>query len=180
MKSIVLAGGCFWGLEKFFEQFPGLKTEVGYANGKTENPTYQQVCSGSGHTEALRIEYPDDIELPQLLAPFLAIIDPTSLNRQGNDVGINYRTGIYSNNLKDIQTARLMIADLQKKMQKPIVVEVGALEHFYPAEEYHQKYLDKNPGGYCHLPRDIMFGHRLPTMEEVEKVYPGIKELYAD
>lgn len=178
MKEIILAGGCFWGLQKFFDQFPGVETETGYANGVGNCPSYQQVCSGSGHTEAIEICYPDSIELPQLLAAYFAVIDPVSVNRQGNDVGINYRTGIYSTDPKDLETARIMMQDLQKHFDKPLAVEVMPLQNFYPAEEYHQKYLDKNPGGYCHLPRNLMSGHSLPSMESVLKVYPGLKALY--
>ncbi len=93
MNTICLAGGCFWGLQKFFDQFDGLKTETGYANGNGDSVTYTQVCAGSGHAEALMIEYPNTIELPQILAAYFAAVDPVSVNRQGNDIGINYRTG---------------------------------------------------------------------------------------
>lgn len=180
MKEIVLAGGCFWGTEKFFQQFPGLKTVVGYANGKTENPTYRQVVNGSGHTEAVKIEFEDSIDLPQILAAYFASINPVSVNRQGNDVGINYRTGIYSNNPEYLDEARVMIAELQKHYEQPIAVEVEPLDNFYTAEEYHQDYLNKNPGGYCHLPPRLMAGHRLPTMSEVLAIYPGLQKFYPD
>lgn len=180
MNSIVLAGGCFWGTEKFFQQFPGLKTVVGYANGRTANPTYRQVIDGSGHTEAVKIEYPDSIKLPQILAAYFSSINPTSLNRQGNDIGINYRTGIYSNNETELEEAKAMIEDLQKHYDQPIAVEVLPLENFYTAEEYHQNYLNKNPGGYCHLPPRLMSGHRLPTMGEVLGFYPSLQRFFPD
>lgn len=177
MNKIVLAGGCFWGLQKFFDQFPGVKTVVGYANGGCANPTYEQVCHGSGHTEAVEIQYEEPVKLIQLLAAYFAVIDPTSLNRQGNDVGINYRTGIYSNDPEDIRIAELMLKDLQKRYDRPIVVEFGKLDHFYDAEEYHQKYLDKNPYGYCHLPAAVMRGRSLPGIDQILEFYPSLKEL---
>lgn len=180
MNSIVLAGGCFWGTEKFFQQFKGLKTVVGYANGKTKNPSYRQVIDGSGHTEAVKIEFDDDIQLPQILAAYFTSINPTSIDRQGNDIGHNYRTGIYSNNETYLEEARAMISDLQKHYDAPIAVEVEPLENFYTAEEYHQNYLNKNPGGYCHLPPRLMMGHRLPTMKEVLEVFPSLKKFYPD
>lgn len=173
MSKIVLAGGCFWGLEQFFQQFPELKTEVGYVNGLFENPTYEQVCNGSGHTEALEIEYPETIQTASILAAFFAVIDPFSRNRQGNDIGINYRTGIYSNSQEERDLAKAMIRDIEKESGRPVAVEVLPLHHFYLAEEYHQDYLLKNPGGYCHIPRTAMTGHRLPTVEETEKAYPS-------
>lgn len=180
MKSIVLAGGCFWGVQKFFDQFAGIHTVVGYANGMSEKPTYQQVCQGSGHTEAVEIFYEKPIHLVQILAAYFVIIDPTSLNRQGNDIGINYRTGIYSNDEQDLKIARVMIADLEKRIHARVVVETGPLDQFYDAEEYHQKYLDKNPGGYCHLPLSILRGHSLPSMEQVMAAYPSLSQLPSD
>lgn len=181
MKTILLAGGCFWGLEKFFQQFDGLKTEVGYVNGCTNGPaTYQQVCAGSGHAEAVKIEYPDSIELPQILAAFFAAIDPTSLNKQGNDVGINYRTGIYVTSQREEAIAKAMLADLQTHFDKPVVVEVDTPKNYWTAEEYHQNYLNNTPGGYCHLPRTLLAGHRLPTMAEVLQAYPSLAALEED
>ena len=177
MKEIVLAGGCFWGIEKFFSQFDGLKTEVGYANGLTETATYQQVCAGSGHTEAVRIEYPDSVSCAQLIAVLFEVIDPVSLNRQGNDVGINYRTGIYAISRQQESIAKAMIGDLQKHYARPIAVESEPLKHFIPAEDYHQKYLDKNPQGYCHLPKPLLSGHQLPELENVLQAYPSLKAL---
>ncbi len=178
MHQIIVAGGCFWGVQHFFEQFPVLKTTVGYVNGSSERTTYREVCEGSGHAEAVRIEYPDSIHLPQLLAAFFTIIDPTSLNRQGNERGISYRTGIYTQTEEEARIARLMLDDLQAHYDKPIVVEVEQLRHFLTAEDEHQNYLDQHPGGYCHLPRSIMSGHRLLTMREVLDEYPSLKPLY--
>lgn len=175
MHSIVLAGGCFWGVEHFFEQFPALRTEVGYANGSCTPVTYREVCDGSGHAEAVRIEYPDSIALPQILAAYFTIIDPTSINRQGKDKGISYRTGIYTNDPKEACIAKLMLQDVQDSCDKPVSVEVGPLENFTTAEADHQKYLDHHPGGYCHLPLSVMRGHRLMTLREVMDHYPHLK-----
>lgn len=176
MKTIVLAGGCFWGLQKFFDQFDGLKTDVGYANGRCANPSYEMVCHGSGHAEAVRIEYPDHITLEQILAAFLAVIDPVSYNRQGNDIGINYRTGIYCTDKDQPEIAQTMLKDLEKRIHQKSAVEAMMLENYYPAEDYHQKYLDKNPTGYCHIPRNLLSGHALPSLEETLEAYPGLKK----
>jgi peptide methionine sulfoxide reductase msrA/msrB len=153
-KEIYLAGGCFWGLEKYIGNIPGvLETEAGFANGKTENPTYEDVCRrDTGHAETVRVIYDAEIiSLQRLLELFYKVIDPTSLNRQGNDVGSQYRTGIYYTEQDDLPVIRQSIEALQKEYQKRIAVEMLPLMNYYTAEEYHQKYLDKNPGGYCHI-----------------------------
>lgn len=153
-KEIYLAGGCFWGLEKYLGSIPGvIRTEAGYANGKTENPTYEDVCRrDTGHAETVRMVYdPSKINLRRLLSLFYKVIDPTSLNRQGNDVGSQYRTGIYYTDEEDLPVIRRSIDLLRQEYSKPIAVETLPLSNYYPAEEYHQKYLDKNPGGYCHI-----------------------------
>ena len=154
MKTIYLAGGCFWGTQKFFDQFTGVvRTTVGYANGETEDPSYQDVCRGSGHAETVRIDF-DEQKLPftNLLEYFFMAIDPTSVNRQGEDSGIQYRTGIYYTDADLLPQIEAFIARKQKDYAAPLAVEVGKLLNFYDAEEYHQKYLEKNPGGYCHIP----------------------------
>ena len=154
MKTIYLAGGCFWGIQKFFDQFDGiLRTEVGYANGPDIPPSYQDVCGSSGHAETLLIEYdPDVVSLTELLNLFFMVINPLSVNRQGGDSGIQYRTGIYyteENQLPEIETVYRAQED---KAGAKLAVELMPLKNFFPAEEYHQKYLEKNPGGYCHIP----------------------------
>lgn len=154
MRKIVLAGGCFWGMEAYFERLNGIeKTEVGYANGDTESPTYQEVCSNTtGHAEVLEINYnPEIIALDEILVHFWKVIDPTLLNRQGGDIGSQYRTGVYFIEQEDKDVIEKSLAEEQKKYEKPIVTEVMPLMCYYPAEEYHQKYLQKNPGGYCHI-----------------------------
>lgn len=154
MKKIWLAGGCFWGVEAYFGQLKGvLATKVGYGQGDTDKPTYQQVCSGmTGHAEICEVTY-DEAQLPlgQLLEHFFRIVDPTTLNRQGPDRGTQYRTGVYYTDEAERQIILDFIGSKQVGYDRPIVVEVEALKNFYPAEEYHQKYLEKNPGGYCHI-----------------------------
>ncbi len=154
MKKIVLAGGCFWGVQEYFSRINGiLKTEVGYANGKTYNPTYEQVCNdNTGFAEVCYVEYDERIiTLKDVLSKFWAVVNPTSLNRQGNDVGNQYRSGIYYFDEDDIADIQESIKELQKKYEKKIVTEVKPLENYFKAEEYHQDYLKKNPNGYCHI-----------------------------
>ena len=153
-KVIYLAGGCFWGCQKYFDLTKGVvSTEVGYANGPTANPTYEQVKhEHTGHAETVKVEYdPDVISLEALLKKYFAVIDPTAVNHQGEDFGIQYRTGIYYVFDEDEPVARACLDELAKQYDKPLAVELKPLENFYPAEEYHQKYLEKNPGGYCHI-----------------------------
>ena len=157
MKKIVLAGGCFWGVEEFLSRINGVvSTEVGYANGRTENPTYEDICTkNTCFAEVCLVNYDENIiSLKELLAKFWTIIDPTSLNKQGNDVGSQYRTGIYYVDPSDLQEILHSKEDLQKSYSKKIVTEVKPLENYYKAEEYHQKYLKKNPNGYCHIKLD--------------------------
>ena len=158
MKSIYLAGGCFWGTQKFFDQFSGvLETEVGYANGPAKNPSYQDVCASSGHAETVKIVYDEKtINLTQLLDYYFLTIDPTSYHRQGMDMGIQYRTGIYYTDTGDLAEIKERFGAEQSKYKQKLQVEVKPLENFYPAEEYHQKYLDKNPEGYCHIPERLL------------------------
>ena len=154
-KEIYLAGGCFWGVEKFLEEIPGVTaTEVGYANGTTMNPTYEQVCrENSGHAEAVKVEYdPTVVGLPFLLDTFYTVIDPTSANRQGNDIGAQYRTGIYYSDPADLPVIADSLAKLQQEVGAQVAIEAGPIKNYFPAEAYHQKYLDQNPGGYCHIP----------------------------
>ena len=154
MKRIVLAAGCFWGVEAYFTKISGvIKTEVGYANGNTANPTYDEVCHmNTGHAEACLVEYDEKkITLQELLNKYWKIVDPTVLNRQGPDVGAQYRTGIYYTDIEDQAIIQASLLEEQKKHNKKIVTEVLPLDNYYKAEEYHQDYLKKNPGGYCHI-----------------------------
>lgn len=158
MKTIYLAGGCFWGTQKFFDQFDGVvRTEVGYANGPDSQPTYEEVCGNSGHAETVRIDYDENrISLTKLLEYYFMVIDPLSVNRQGHDAGIQYRTGIYYTDETQLPEIQAEYDRQEKKTGTKLAVELKPLENFYTAEEYHQKYLDKNPGGYCHIPA-VMF-----------------------
>lgn len=157
-RDIYFAGGCFWGIEHFFQQVRGVvATEVGYANGKTKNPTYKEVTTGTtGFAETVKVTYdPQVVDFELLLDLFLQTIDPTTLNRQANDVGTQYRSGIYYADQSDEFLITQKIKELAKQYTKEIVVEVEPLRNFYDAETYHQKYLDKNPGGYCHIGADL-------------------------
>ncbi|AXK51537.1 peptide-methionine (S)-S-oxide reductase MsrA [Spiroplasma alleghenense] len=156
-KSITFAGGCFWGVQAYFDSLPGvLKTTVGYANGTKEQVTYEEVCSGNtGFVEACQISFDENqITLEQLLQKYWKIIDPTLKNRQGNDFGPQYRTGIYYN-LEDEEEIGTILQqsrdEIAKKNSKPIMTEIKPLEIYLLAEERHQKYLEKNPNGYCHI-----------------------------
>ena len=156
-KEIYLAGGGFWGTEQYLQNIPGiLATEVGYANGNTEHPTYEEVCRhNTGHAETVKVEYEDTvIGLPYILELYYDVINPVSINRQGGDVGSQYRTGIYYTDAKDAPVIEESIKKLQNHYQEKIAIERLPLENYYKAEEYHQKYLDKNPGGYCHIGAD--------------------------
>lgn len=154
LSQIVLAGGCFWGTQAYIRRVPGVAfTQCGYANGYTEDPTYEEVCSGAtGHAEAVMVKY-DASKLPlcKLLTQYFKTINPTTLNRQGNDRGSQYRSGIYYLEPHDLPEIQAAIVAEQKKYPKPIVTEVVPLDSFYPAEGYHQDYLEKNPSGYCHV-----------------------------
>ncbi|NHI91214.1 MAG: peptide-methionine (S)-S-oxide reductase [Candidatus Lokiarchaeota archaeon] len=155
-KVATFAGGCFWGVEEAFLKVPGvLKTKVGYAGGTTENPTYKEVCSGiTGHAEAIEIYFdPEKTDYEQLLEIFWIIHDPTQVNRQGNDVGTQYRSIIFYHDIEQQEKAKLSIKklNLSGKYLKPIATELLPAQKFWPAEKYHQKYLQINSGGYCHV-----------------------------
>jgi len=152
-RTIYLAGGCFWGCQKYFDLIPGvLQTEVGYANGPTANPSYEEVKRHSGHAETVRVQYDgDELPLEKLLSAYFAVIDPTSVNKQGEDEGVQYRTGIYTVDAADDPVVEAALAALAGRYDRPLAVEHKPLESFYSAEEYHQKYLEKNPNGYCHI-----------------------------
>ena len=180
--EIYLAGGCFWGTEHFIRQVKGVvETKVGYANGTTENPSYREVCDdNTGHAETVYVAYDQDaVPLERLLDLFFMTIDPTMLNRQGMDIGTQYRTGIYYTDQADLPTINAALAELQKNYQKKLVVEVLPLDNFYEAELYHQDYLEKNPGGYCHIsPRLMELAKRTHDVAIYQKQTPEtLKEL---
>lgn len=157
-KDIYFAGGCFWGTEHFFKQIEGVTfTETDYANGNTPDPTYRQVYTDTtGYAETVHVEYDSEvIDLDFLVRMFFKAIDPTSLNKQGEDVGTRYRTGIYYTDAEELPEIRKVYEQVQKQYASPLVVELEPLKNFYPAEDYHQDYLEKNPDGYCHLPLEL-------------------------
>ena len=171
MKTIYLAGGCFWGTQKFFDQFDGvLETEVGYANGPTEDPSYQEVCRSSGHAETVKVVYDEKIiSMEQLIEYFFMTIDPLSYHRQGADMGIQYRTGIYYVDEEELPVLEACYAKEQEKYQQKMEVELLPLENFYSAEDYHQKYLEKNPRGYCHIPSRLLELYKEQGTKETEE-----------
>src|SRR5688572_21849431 len=154
-ETATLAGGCFWCLEAVFDQLKGVQDVVsGYAGGARPNPTYEQVCSGAtGHAEVVQVKFdPSILSYRDLLGIFFAIHDPTTLNRQGGDIGTQYRSAIYYHSPEQKATAEEIIRDLteQKLWDNPVVTEITALPEFYPAEPYHQEYYERNPTqGYC-------------------------------
>lgn len=152
-KEVFFAGGCFWGLEKFLSLIQGvMSTEVGYLNGGMEDVGYKEVCAGSGHAEVVRVVFDDDaLSLSGLVEQFFSVIDPFSLNRQGNDRGIQYRSGIYARDGVLLEEIQGIVRELEVRLGSPSVVEVKPVLTYCRAEDYHQEYLEKNPGGYCHI-----------------------------
>ncbi len=151
MKTIYLAGGCFWGVEKYFSLVKGITfTEVGYANGTLINPKYEDLKSGNDNaSETVKIEYDEDvISLEKILELFLRVVDPFSINKQGEDEGVQYRSGVYFLNPNE---GKLIKSYFDSVLDNNYKIEVLPLHRFYKAEEYHQDYLDKNPNGYCHI-----------------------------
>lgn len=154
MKTIYFAGGCFWGTEHYIRQFEGVTdTQTGYANGNIPSPSYEQVYTdGTGYAECVKVSYdPEIISLETLCRLFFRSIDPLSLNRQGEDQGTRYRTGIYWEEDEDRTAIEKVYSEIQDRYEERLMVEKESLDCFYPAEDYHQDYLLKNPEGYCHL-----------------------------
>ncbi len=151
-KSLYLAGGCFWGLEAYFKQIPGIKeVSVGYANGQTDQ-TYYQIVSQTDHAETVKVVYQtEQLTLSDLLSYFFRVIDPLSVNKQGNDYGRQYRTGIYYTDPTDLPQIQAFMRQQQSHYAQPLAVEVQPLRHYILAEDYHQDYLSKHPQGYCHI-----------------------------
>lgn len=153
-KTIYLAGGCFWGTEHLMSLVPGVtSTEVGYANSRIAQPSYQMVCTGlTGAAETVEVAYESEqIGLSDILFLYFRSIDPLSINRQGADAGTQYRTGIYYTDPADLPEIEAVVATVARQYAEPLAVEVAPLRNFYLAEDYHQDYLEKNPGGYCHV-----------------------------
>jgi peptide-methionine (S)-S-oxide reductase len=157
MATATFGAGCFWGVEAAFRQVPGvLSTAVGYAGGSLAKPTYEQVCSGrTGHAEVVQVEYdPEKVSYEQLLAVFWSNHDPTQLNRQGPDIGTQYRSVIFAHDAEQAELARASKAELDTsgRFRRPIVTEIEPYMDFYRAEEYHQQYLEKRGLAHCALP----------------------------
>ena len=186
--EIFLAGGCFWGVQKFLSSLEGVRfTECGYANGMNDNPTYEDVCTkDTGFAECVHVLFDkNELTLEELLNQFYTIIDPVSVNRQGNDIGSQYRTGIYYTNPKDADVIQQSLDKLQKSYDQPLAVEYQSLENFYSAETCHQDYLDKHPDGYCHIPtwkferKEAAEHHRFPLPDKQELKQRLSAEQYA-
>ena len=176
-QVIYLAGGCFWGVEAYISRLKGVnQTEVGYANGKDLAPTYEKVCTGkTGHAECVKVTYnPEIISLDEILEEFFKIIDPFSLNRQGADVGTQYRTGIYWQEPSQRSAVVRFLNRKQRDARKKIAVEAHGIGNFFPAEDYHQKYLEKNPEGYCHVDLNLIddeeFNHLTPEEYKITQL----------
>ena len=164
MKEIYLAGGCFWGAEHYFRTIEGVvDSEVGFANGDTPSPTYEQVYTDTtGYAEAVRVIYdPERLPLAELVRDYFVAIDPLSVNRQGEDEGTRYRTGVYYKDPEDFETIKGVFDKVEAEFGEPLAVELEPLRSFYPADGRHQDYLVKNPDGYCHLPLKIFRYPRL-------------------
>ena len=152
MAEIYLAGGCFWGLEEYFSRISGvLQTSVGYANGQVETTNYQLIKE-TDHAETVQVIYDEKaVSLREILLYYFRVIDPLSVNQQGNDRGRQYRTGIYYKDEEDLPTIYALVQEQERMIGRKIAVEVEKLRHYILAEDYHQDYLKKNPGGYCHI-----------------------------
>jgi len=183
---IYLAGGCFWGVEHLMQSICGvIDARSGYANGTgEEDADYKTVCTGkTGFRETVRVEYdPEQVSLEALLMAYFYVIDPGVQNRQGNDIGTQYQTGIYYTNDAAKETVE-RIAEIERRGCEQFFVEIGPLKNFYSAEEYHQNYLEKNPGGYCHIPwseMKLFSGLRLDACEYTKPAKEVIREKIAE
>ncbi len=159
MKHVILAGGCFWGVEAYFKSLKGvLETSVGYIDGNKRNPSYQEVCHGiATHTEAVELYYDEkNITLEQILEHFLRFVDPFSINRQGHDIGAQYRSGVYVDHVEDMNRVNDFFKSYFGKDYDKVQIKVKIKNDYDLAETYHQKYLDKNPGGYCHVDLNLI------------------------
>lgn len=158
IKEIYLAAGCFWGVEHYLKQIKGVVfTEVGYANGSISNPTYREVSTDvTGYAETVHLKYDSEqIGLGKILLIYFKAIDPTSLNKQGEDSGTRYRTGIYYSDPEDLPVIENIYSHVAGEYKAKLVVEVKPLKNFHRAEAEHQNYLEKHPGGYCHIPEAL-------------------------
>lgn len=159
MKKIVLAGGCFWGVQAYFQRVKGIESSVvGYINADIDNISYEQVCSQQYHAiEGVLLEYnPQVISLDKIMELLFRVIDPTSLDRQGYDIGYSYRVGAYYFDEEDALIINKYLDSIKNNYPKPLVFEIKPLKSFFIAEDYHQDYLINNPGGYCHVNFNVL------------------------
>lgn len=185
LNRIYFAGGCFWGVEAYMARIYGVSDAIsGYANGSTPNPTYEEVLhQNTGHAETVEVSYdPSKVSLEKLLFDYLKIVDPTSVNKQGNDRGSQYRTGVYYTDEKEKAVIEEILSKEQEKYSRPIVIEVLPLENFGKAEEYHQDYLEKNPDGYCHIDLHTVSegiidpsAYKKPSKDELKKTLTDLQ-----
>lgn len=177
LETIYLAGGCFWGVEAFTEKLYGVQeVHSGYANGTTKHPTYEKVMQGDdGFVEAVEVTYdPERIEVKTLIDDLFLVIDPTSVNKQGNDVGEQYRTGIYTKDTQKLPEIKTIVDKQQRYYEEPLAIETTVLQNFYEAEDEHQNYLAKNPDGYCHI--DLTVADDL-AIQPIEQDKSTVKQL---
>lgn len=179
-QIIYLAGGCFWGVEAYFDRIPGvLDTESGYANGSSDQTSYEDLAD-TGHAETIKLTYDANrLHLAEILDRYYLIIDPFSVNKQGNDIGVQYRTGIYYSDESAGEIAVLSLSLLEERLGRETRIDLEPLEHFIRAEEYHQDYLEKNPNGYCHVDLDtseldLYPGDEKPDDESLKENLPGL------
>jgi len=180
METATLGGGCFWCLDAVYSELRGVESVIaGYMGGTVPNPTYEQVCSGrTGHIEVARIEFdPAVVSYREILEVFFSIHDPTSRDRQGNDIGVQYRSVIFTHSDEQRRTAEEMIRELQPDFRAPIVTEVRRAAEFYPAEDYHQQYFARNPGqpycGYVIAPKVAKFREKFAAKRKEPRTKPA-------
>lgn len=179
LETIYLAGGCFWGVEAFTEKLYGVKeVQSGYANGTTKNPTYEDVIHGDdGFVEAVEVTYdPERIELKTLIDDLFLVIDPTSQNKQGNDVGEQYRSGIYTEDAQILPEIKTIVDKQQTYYEDPLAIETTILQNFYVAEDEHQNYLAKNPDGYCHIDLTVTDELAIKPIEKDKSIVKALSE----
>ena len=179
LKTIYFAGGCFWGVEAYMARIYGVSEVVsGYANGTGENPSYEDVISGDeGFAETVEVTYdPKRITLETLIDYLFQVIDPTSLNKQGNDVGVQYRTGIYYSDETDAEPVKQAVKKEQEYYKSDVVTEATPLKNFYRAEDFHQDYLQKNPNGYCHVNLHTLDDMAIEPIEQDEAIVKKLSE----
>ncbi|MUV36810.1 Peptide-methionine (S)-S-oxide reductase [Lentibacillus sp. JNUCC-1] len=183
LKTIYFAGGCFWGVEAYMQKLYGVyQVTSGYANGDGVNPSYIDVISGEdGFAETVKVQYdPDRVSLKSLIDQLFLVIDPTTLNKQGNDEGVQYRTGIYYEDDEDAAIVKEAVQNEQSKYDEEVVTEAKPLKNFYRAEEEHQNYLEKNPNGYCHIDLSLLNHFKVDPIPKDEDIVKSLSKKQAE